>query len=246
MPDRTTLKLDRFHVPGEWPSDVVAIVASEAHHLLHVLRKSRGDRIEIFDGSGRSAEAEVIDLGRRNVEVRIVSQSITQDVEAKSQVWLAVAPPKGERLKNMIEKLTEVGVDRILLLDTERTVVHPGETKVDKLEQVAIAACKQCRRNTLPEIVTPLSMDDALAMFPAGAMIWVADQNGRHALQDDSGATMQYECCLVGPEGGFTPTELHQLDTAGAKSVSLGSYVLRVETAAVLAAGWLIARNRPE
>jgi 16S rRNA (uracil1498-N3)-methyltransferase len=245
MSDRSSPPLDRFYVPGQWPSDVVAVTGSEAHHLLHVLRKSRGDRIEIFDGRGRSAEAEIIDVGRREVEVRILSQSADTKVERAGQVWIAAAPPKGERLKGMIEKLTEVGADRIVLLETERSVVHPGETKFDKLQQVAIAACKQCRRNTLPEIVPALSIDTAIGQF-AHAELWVADRNGKAATSASPSDRSRPACCFVGPEGGLTAGELQRLMAAGANPVSLGPHVLRVETAAVLAAGWLMGRNRAE
>ena len=83
--------LDRFYVPGDWPSDVVSIDDAEAHHLLHVLRKRKGDRIEIFDGRGRSAEAEVLSLGRSAVEVRIVSRPELHEPSLDNGVTIAVA-----------------------------------------------------------------------------------------------------------------------------------------------------------
>lgn len=243
MSDRSHSLPDRFHVPAPWPSDVVSIAGQEAHHLLHVMRKSKGDRIEIFDGAGRSAEAEIIEARRRDVEARIVSPPVDENTRSTGQVSIAVSPPKGERLKSMIEKLTEVGVDRIVLLETERTVVHPGETRVDKLEQTVIAACKQCRRNTLPTIIPAMPLADAVAACGSSA-IWVADQHGSQA--SASATSPQDVCCFVGPEGGLTTGEMQQLSAAGASTVSLSPYVLRVETAAVLAAGWLIGRNRAE
>lgn len=237
--------LDRFYIPGEWPSDVVALEESEAHHLSHVLRKRQGDRVEIFDGRGRCAEAEVVSISRREAEVRIVTPSLREAVEPATGVSIAVAPPKGDRLKSMIEKLTEVGADRIMLLHTERSVVQPSDAKLDKLEQVAIAACKQCRRNSLPEIVQAATIDAALASCDSQSSLWVADQKGQRAIDTDSIANKS-ACCFIGPEGGFTATERAQLTSAGARAVSFSPYVLRIETAAMLAAGWLIGRNQPE
>ncbi len=237
--------LDRFYIPGEWPSDVVAMGESEAHHLSHVLRKQRGDHIEIFDGCGRSAEAEVTSVGRRDVEVRVLTHPHHQETPAAAQVWLAVAPPKGERLKQMIEKLTEIGVTRITLLNTERSVVLPGESKLDKLQQVAIAACKQCRRNTLPEMTPNQAIDDVLNECGSSTSLWVADQRGS-ATYAPLEQKRDGDCCFIGPEGGFTESERDQLQSAGAKPVSFSPHVLRIETAAVLAAGWLMGRNRAE
>lgn len=236
--------LDRFYIPGPWPSDVLTLAESEAHHLLHVLRKARGDRIAIFDGQGQSAEAEVISLGRRDAEARVISQ-VVRETATLDAVWVAVAPPKGERLKNMIEKLTEVGVDRIILLNTERTVVHPGDARTDKLQQAAIAACKQCGRNRLPEIVPATPLDAALEACK-DATIWVADQQGRSDWPRASNSNPCLDCGFVGPEGGFTPSEERQFEAAEARPLSLSRHILRIETAAVLAAGWLMGRHRAE
>jgi 16S rRNA (uracil1498-N3)-methyltransferase len=146
-------------------------------------------------------------------------------VEPRSgrSLTIAVAPPKGERLEWLVAKCSEVGVDRIVLLEAEHSVVRwtgeRAERQVARLQRVAVEASMQSRRVWLPEISGPTS---AVEVLPGLA---VAEPGGRAVDATDVGIA-------VGPEGGWSDKELE----VAASRVTLGPGILRVETAAVAAA----------
>ncbi len=150
-----------------------------------------------------------------------------------SPVTIAVAPPKGDRLDWLVQKCTEIGVDRLVLVEAERSVVRwdaeRTERQLDRLRRIAVEAALQSRRVWLPELAGPVPAAEVLGAGVA------AEPGGRPLEPDD-------RTVAIGPEGGWSPSELeHACD-----QVSLGDTVLRVETAAVVAATLLIcARSSP-
>ncbi|MCA9055068.1 MAG: 16S rRNA (uracil(1498)-N(3))-methyltransferase [Planctomycetaceae bacterium] len=220
--------------------DQFALSADEAHHLRDVLRIPVGAEVELFDGRGGHARAEVVAAGKRGVDVQL-STSPESDPYPAQEVWLVFAPPKADRLRWLVEKCTELGVDRLTPIITERAVVKPGEGKLRKLEDAALQACKQCGRNRLPAIMTPQTWSEFWRQVAAtddndGARWFIADRSGvpvPSALSADDRMRPGKIILLVGPEGGFTEPELQQAQAAGAQTLSLGTHILRIETAAV-------------
>ncbi|MCA9043063.1 MAG: 16S rRNA (uracil(1498)-N(3))-methyltransferase [Planctomycetaceae bacterium] len=216
---------NRFYLPGNWqPGDLVPLPQPEAQHALRVLRLSSGEQIEVFDGAGRAAPAELQVESSRKASVRITNSLIT-DVPSQPSIAVALAPPKGDRFRWIVEKLTELGVDRIAIIESSRSVVRWREAKADKalerLDAVARSAACQSRRVWLPEVVGPIAAAEALGW--AGAA--VAQKGG------EAPSSMNHTL-LIGPEGGWTEAELE----AAAHRVDLGPGVLRAETAAVAGA----------
>ncbi|MCA9117460.1 MAG: 16S rRNA (uracil(1498)-N(3))-methyltransferase, partial [Planctomycetaceae bacterium] len=125
----------------------VELEGNEAHHLLHVVRLRPGERVLLFDGKGTDADAVIVATSRRKVELRV--EELRRHLPEASGLTLAVAPPKGERLRWMVEKLTELGVSRWVPLLTERGVVSPGEGRQSKMPQWVIEAARQCGRHHL-------------------------------------------------------------------------------------------------
>ena len=150
---------------------------------------------------------------------------------------LGVACPKGDRLKWLVEKATELGVTELIPLLCERSVVEPRETKLAKLEQTVLAACKQCRRNTLMRIRESQPLHEFVAEAPDP--VWIAHPGGeslKTLLAERRTQPLDPPLPIwgaVGPEGGFSDTEIEQCVAAGARLVSVGRHVLRVETAVV-------------
>jgi 16S rRNA (uracil1498-N3)-methyltransferase len=127
----------------------------EAHHALHVLRLNVGSEIHLFDGRGTSVIGVVDATGRREVVVSIQQRHFTEQQDS-GQVIVAASPPKGDRMKWMIEKLTELGVDQFIPLRTHRTIVDAGKSKREKLEATIISAAKQCGRDWLMKVTEPV------------------------------------------------------------------------------------------
>ena len=161
------------------------------------------------------------------------------DRELLFSLTLAVALPRGERQKWLVEKATELGVKRIVPLVTERGVAVASDAAIERLKRQVIEASKQCGRNRLMEIAQPV---DAAALFASargeGARV-LADPAGQPLGEMIQGGASHREWLIaVGPEGGFTAAELAGAQGAGWQFVSLGPRILRVETAAVALAAW--------
>jgi 16S rRNA (uracil1498-N3)-methyltransferase len=144
-----------------------------------------------------------------------------------------VALPKGERQKWLVEKLTELGVARLVPLDTDRGVAEATPAARERLGRGVIEACKQCGRNRLMEIGAPRTVAAAIAAMPGGSRVVIADPGGAPLDPVGLAAGATNVLALVGPEGGFTAAELAAAEAAGAVRASLGPHVLRIETAAI-------------
>ena len=155
------MTLPRFYCESLTES-AADLSASEARHLVSVLRLSVGDRIELFDGEGSLATAAITAIKKNNVTLEI--ENLTRlSPPARPAVIIAVSIPKGERFDWLITKLTELGVDRIVPTVFERTVKQPKNPKItDRWRNLTISAAKQCRRIFLPAIDPPTPLPRAL------------------------------------------------------------------------------------
>ena len=242
--------VERFFLPQPLQLATVELDGSEAHHLLHVLRAKVGDHVGLFNGQGDEAIAELVSHRKRSAELRVFECWTTP---AKfDELLLATALPKGDRARWLVEKATELGVTRIIPLRTARSVVEPGEGKMDKLTQAAIAACKQCGRSRLPQLDPLTSLNDVLREFaevlPTHLLV-LADPHAEKRLGqlfESLGDARPSAMVLVGPEGGFTTEEHSAALTAGAIPARLGSHILRIETAAIaICAAWELHGGLP-
>jgi 16S rRNA (uracil1498-N3)-methyltransferase len=224
--------LDRFYCPELFAGQPVRLEGPEAHHLARVLRKSVGEVVELFDGSGRQATAEITGISKKAADLRLLDFKETPPPGV--EIILASAVPKGDRFRWLVEKATELGVDRLIPLITERSVVKPGEGKREKMEQAVIEACKQSGRNRLMRIEEPTSLDVVLEVCNAQNQLTLfahpAGQPLKEAFQKELPASI---FLLVGPEGGWAEEEVAKASAAGAVSVSLAANILRIETAAI-------------
>jgi 16S rRNA (uracil1498-N3)-methyltransferase len=227
--------MHRFFLPPDaWPAGVLE--GAEARHLSQVLRIRSGESITVFDGCGRRAAAEVLSVARDRVALRL--GAVHTGPAAQPAITLAQAIPKGKHMDLIIQKAVELGIAAIQPLVTRHTVVHPGDAKSDKWRRNILEACKQCGQDRLPVIAEPLAFE---------AWVGTQTENGgglkliaslapgarplREVLRARPGTVAV--TLLVGPEGDFSPDETQSALAAGFLGVSLGSIVLRVETAAL-------------
>ena len=225
----------RFYLPpDEWLAEP-ALRGDEARHVSQVLRAKPGDVVVIFDGQGRRASAEILAISRDRVALKL--GEIQPHHPPQPAITLAQAIPKGKNMDLIVQKSVELGVTVIQPLVTRHTVVQPGDGKSEKWRRVAIEACKQCGQDTLPAISEPLTFDrwiSGQAEIP-GLKLIASLASGAQPLRDvlhQHPATVQ-ATLLIGPEGDFSATETTAALAAGFIPVSLGSIVLRVETAAI-------------
>jgi len=231
----------RFYCPLLAETGAVLLTETEAHHLVHVLRTQVDDRVELFNGAGLAAMCRVAEIRKRDVTLEVITAAKDEPIQKK--VILATAVPKGDRFDWLIEKATELGVSQLIPLTTSRSVVDPRSSKLDKLRQTVVAACKQSGRNSLMEITAVTSWKDFLKGSASVSKVLVAHPGGidlEEAVQAGYVDTNPV-CFAIGPEGGFTDEEIELARLAGAHSIQLGRQILRIETAAVaLAARFLL------
>lgn len=239
--------MHRFYLPPESSQGTLLTLAEgEAHHALHVLRVSKGEKVAVLDGAGMVIQAEVAALGKRTVDLSVREK--TFHAPLPFAVHLLQAIPKGKTFEHIVQKATELGVTRILPLLTERVVVHledgSSDTKMDKWRQVAIESIKQCGSPYLPKLERPIALKKFLQFGERFDLALVGDltESTAHprkcfqqfALAHD-GVLPKTVAAWIGPEGDFTPDEIQAIRASGAKSVTLGPLVLRSDTAAVYA-----------
>ena len=224
---------ERFFSTAPITSNVVMLDGPEAHHLLHVMRAKVGQQITLFDGAGAEFTAEVARLGRAAVDVRVIERHAA-DRELPFELAVAVALPKGDRQKWLVEKLTELGVTTLVPLETARGVAQPTAAALERLRRAIIEASKQCGRNRLLKITEPRSWDVLISEeIQAGAHRRLLAHPGGQPLSEIDLAAPMTTQLAIGPEGGFSEEEVAAASAAGWQTVSLGPRILRVETAAV-------------
>src|SRR5437899_5962052 len=141
----------RFYINCPLQPGPVDLSGAEAHHLAAVCRLRPGDTVCLFNGDGREYPARVRDVGHRLVSVDVLD-AVAPRRELPFPLTVAAPLPKGDRAQFLIEKLTELGVTAFTPLHTARSVVHPRQTKLEKLQRYVIEASKQCGRNVLMEV----------------------------------------------------------------------------------------------
>lgn len=221
----------RFHLAAEAWLPEPALSGDEARHLSQVLRIKAGETITIFDGNGRRASAEVLGVSRDRVPLRILET--LPSPQPLPAITLVQAIPKGKNMDLIVQKSVELGIAAIQPLVTRNTVVQPGDGKSEKWRRNALEACKQCGQDRLPVIAEPLAFDRWISTPHNGLKLIASLAPGalplRETLRLHPGTTAV--TLLIGPEGDFSPEETTAALAAGFLPVTLGSIVLRVETA---------------
>lgn len=227
----------RVHVP-RLQAGRLTLDDAQAHHLRAVLRLSAGQAIEVFDDAGSVGEGTIVELSPGSA---IIDVSVIGRPAQSHALTVAAAIPKGNRADWMVEKLSELGVAEWIPLLTERSVVlAEGKGKPARWERIAVEAARQSRRQGVLKIHAPTSLAEALAIHSVGVRLVLATAAGVRPISAippaDAPTTV-----FIGPEGGWTADELAAMAAAGLTAVSLGPTILRVETAAVVAAGIIMA-----
>lgn len=224
-----------FLSPEMWGAQAV-LTGDEAKHASQVLRLRAGDRVTVFDGRGRSAPAEIAGVAKS--EIRLELGAPVQRPPFAPEIVLAQAVPKGKTMDLVVQKAVELGVTAIQPLITRHTVVQvdgdDAPRKSAKWQRVALEACKQCGQDLLPEVLPVRDFADWLPEAEAGLKVVASLFPGARPLREilRGAGEARRVILLVGPEGDFSAAEGAAAIEAGFQPASLGSIVLRAETAA--------------
>ncbi|MBI3545643.1 MAG: 16S rRNA (uracil(1498)-N(3))-methyltransferase [Gammaproteobacteria bacterium] len=208
----------------------------EAHHALAARRLQPDEILWLFDGQGGVAQARLQRIGKRGRELELRIEQKQQTPAPKYRVHLACALPKGDRQNVLLDMATQLGMTHFTPLLCERSVVKPGAASMERWQRICLEACKQSRRLHLPAINNLTLLAEFIAHVAASKNnLWIAHPETTSV---ESAPVLRQPLAndiiiLVGPEGGFTAAEIELASNAGAKKISLGSNILRIEAAAV-------------
>jgi 16S rRNA (uracil1498-N3)-methyltransferase len=238
----------RFYAsPDEFDGKLVRLSPDESHHLLRVLRLTRGEEVYVFDGCGEEFQCRFAEVEGKSAVLEVIAR-LSDEVESPLRLTLVQALTKGEKFDWIVQKATELGVSRIIPLASEHADLklngEQAEKRVERWQRISLEALKQCGRRRQVEICKPCTLADFLAESSAAAaleespaaIIFFNERGGSlinqalEALQQ-RGAVI----ALVGPEGGWSDREIECLQAQGCLAVTLGRRVLRTETAALAA-----------
>lgn len=231
------MRLNRVYVDAALESGTrCTLQGSAANHVVNVLRLRSGDALTLFNGRG-GEYAGRIDSMRKDIVVVEVGDHDPVERESPLHLTLAQGISRGERMDLVMQKATELGVSKIIPLLTERTVVRldarQAERKLQHWRAITVAACEQCGRNRVPQVVPPMELGTLLTQPSPGATRVLLSPGGTRRPADLDSANSVL--LLIGPEGGLSGAEQRAALEAGFEAVSLGPRVLRTETAAIAA-----------
>lgn len=235
--------MDRFFVGKNninLENKTCIIEGEDVKHISKVLRGRIGEELEICDNDNNEYICEITNIDKSQVELNIVEVvDIKRESDLKIKVYQGL--PKGPKMEMILQKLTEVGVDEIILVQTKRTVVKVDDKKEDKKierwERIIYEAAKQSKRGKIPKLRGVLSFKEALADMKENDFNIAPYENERtkSIKQAIKGVDIKNIGIFVGPEGGFEDTEIKAIEEIGGQSVSLGPRILRTETASLVA-----------
>jgi 16S rRNA (uracil1498-N3)-methyltransferase len=229
--------------PQDVSGEYLSLKKDEFHHLVHVCRKRQGDTFLAADGQANVYECQIEFLERDGLQARIIKKRKFMG-EPLFQLTLALAVPKKERFEWVIEKATEIGVNKLIPLMSDRTIAHAKSLNYQRCGRIALAAMKQCQRSLLP-IVEPMQDFRAVCENAVSGLKLLAHEKAPQTRLEDIFKNPGIEqaksgVVCIGPEGGFTEEEVAFALAHGFTIFGLGPRRLRSETAALVAAALVL------
>ena len=209
----------------------VALAEGQANYLFNVMRLGPGDAVLLFNGRDGEWRARVVEAGKRRGA--LLCEGLTAALRLPPDLWLLVAPIKRDRMQFVVEKAVELGVARILPVQTRFT---NERIRLDKLQAHALEAAEQCGATFVPEVAELVALERVLAAWPVERRLLWCDEALAGQAVALGGVRGAPSAILIGPEGGFAPEEQVRLRAmAQVVALSLGPRILRADTAAVAA-----------
>ncbi len=240
------MRLTRIHVDAVLQAGItVTLPETAAIHLLRVLRLHAGDACVLFNDDGCDYGARIIAIDKSALRVEVGSMQ-PLDNESPLHIVLLQALARGDKMDWILQKATELGVNAIIPVMTERSEVKLDAERSGKRashwRNVIVSACEQSGRATVPSIALASSLDQALKVLPEGSQRLVLVPAAVCGLGDIAVSRNCVQVIAVGPEGGWSARDIMSLTGAGFAEVRLGPRILRTETAGIAAIATLQSR----
>lgn len=231
--------MNRFFVSKEdIDDDIVTIKGDDIKHIKNVLRLKENDEISVCDNNDNEYIVKLDSISNEAVKGSIVERTNIIR-ESNVNITLYQGFPKASKMDMIIQKATELGVKRIVPVITDRTIVKIKDKKkenkkIERFKKIAIEASKQCKRGTIPEVTTVMSVDmivDEIKKNESFTIVPYEDEN-KLGIKNFIGEVKNKDInIIIGPEGGFTEIEISKFKDINSKIISLGPRILRTETA---------------
>jgi 16S rRNA (uracil1498-N3)-methyltransferase len=225
----------RRWIADEVAGDQASLVGENAYHLARVLRAKVGQQFDVV-AAGRVRHGQVTAISDQRVELELAEDVLSAD--PRVEITLLISIFKFERMEWALEKATELGVARLVPVIAQRSEKHlalAAGKRVERWRRIVQQSAQQARRASVPEVGEPIPLDQALAGADQGIVLAESEQDAflKQVLTElKSSSSVRL---AIGPEGGWTGTELKAFQNAGWRSASLGNSILRAETAAIAA-----------
>ena len=237
------MSISRFYAPEVFAvGSSVKLDTEQSRHALKSRRLKAGDVVELLNGEGQVALAKLIDKSSRSAAIFEVNEART-DIRPENDLTIAAAVPKGDRQKVMVDMLAQLGVARVVPLNCEYSSTRANSKLVEKWRRLVIESCKLSGRTWFQETGDSMEvLAYAKQVHEQGLQLILADHQGEAWQEVSEYDESQRIVCLVGPEGGFSESEIEILLALGARSVAVAPNILRIETAAVAIATAILTR----
>ncbi len=216
--------------------ETVSLPEDACAHLVRVLRLQPGDACVLFNGDGFDYDAQLVAVSKREARAQILAARRI-DSESPLRITLLQGIARGEKMDLILQKATELGVARILPVESERSEVKLDAARAAKRlahwQEVVVSACEQSGRAVVPEVLAPQPLAPAAALREGHGFL--LDPLATQALSALHGSALRACTLAIGPEGGWSPRDREQLIAAGFEGLRLGPRILRTETAGIAA-----------
>ena len=214
----------------------------EIKHISRTLRMQEGDVVEIFDGKGKEYIARLDQIDKKSIQLKVMEE-VKINRELKTFITVYQGIPKAQKMELIVQKLTEIGVSRMVPVKFERCIrlIDEKEAKqIQRWQKIALEACKQSKRTLVPLIEKSMDIKTLAQDIKNNDLSLLFYENEEALNVKELLKALDKKQTkvgiIIGPEGGITETERELLISAGAKSVLLGNRILRTETAAIYGA----------
>lgn len=231
--------MPRFFIDkNDISSNSVTITGEDAKHIIKVLRMREGENITLCDGDGYDYDAEIVSTDKASLDVKILSKK-KNDTEPEIEITLFQGLPKSGKMEYIIQKCTELGINKIIPCIMERCVVKLNskddiKKKTQRYQSIALAAAKQSERGIIPTICDAVTFDEAIKSFDDYDFCFIPYENEDGLTLKDilkNANSPKSIAFIIGPEGGISDREIEAIKEKNIPTVTLGRRILRTETA---------------